>query len=288
MTLDAGAGIGIGVEIAATVLRVACVHAGREDPLTALAEIHRRHDGRCSLADALIRAAVEVAAPAGAPLRLAWFPTGAMIESEEVSGRHPASVAAAVARWSASGDGAVTLVDAGTRRWAVVIRWTSEDVARAIKLARQAGFDEASCEPSPFVVARLLGTSRASFIRDDGDGGAWCADVVDGVVVAASATAPATGAPPTLTPRPPWPWPGKDVDIDIDVDRYGVAIGAALAAAGAVPTARAIRPLTSGHDRVGWRRWSVEYLPDGQTSDAGETAPTTARRWPWRRRRRNP
>ena len=278
-------GLGIGIEIGARVVRAVRLHTDcAGEPVAAVAI--ERASGSHGLVDALIRAAVELDAPAGIPVRMAWFPIGASIEASDVTDHHPADVAETLAQWSATGHGAAVVTEHCARRWVALVRWSSAGVVQLERAATRAGLDHAVCEPSPLAVARLAAGWSGEVVRDDADGVAWRAELVDGTVRRAD-TSPVklpTGAAATIELEPAAEWVeavGERWHVTGD-GRDVVALGAAVGAAGLAGLRSPIRPLGPSDDGAGWLRWAVEHVAD----EVPAVAARTTERWSRLRRRR--
>ena len=85
-------GIGIGIGIDGDRVRAVIVD-GSTGAALAAAEVPISHTGRDGLVAAVIRAAAAIVAPP-APVRVAWLPPEASVLATDVTGRHPARLAA--------------------------------------------------------------------------------------------------------------------------------------------------------------------------------------------------
>jgi len=274
---------GIGIEVLASTVRAVRLDGDRPGQVVTSGSVSRR-DGPGGLVDALIRVAVAVQAPAGAGVRLAWFPTGASIEGRDVTAEHPATVAQLLARWSAVGDGATVVTERDGRRFVGLVRWPCDELAELLLAAAQAGLDDVECEPSPLALARLLPDRHVTVTRDSAETG-WHARVVDGVVQRAHAVAaPAPTAPqvdPASIELAPIGGGGHGAPLEVatwalaDTGRDAVALGAALGAAGLGGGPLVLRSLGRADGVPGWRPWAVEPVVEQPPAEP----PSPARRW---------
>ena len=150
-------GDGIGIEVTADELRGVRLAHDVPGRLADAAAETVSGGGDDALVDAFVRLGDRLGASSETPVHVAWFPVDGRILSVDATGRPPAEVRRTVT--AIDGVTATTVVDAGARRWALVIGWDHERSGRLAALAGRAGLSVAACEPSPMALARLLPTA---------------------------------------------------------------------------------------------------------------------------------
>jgi len=203
--------IGIGIEIGASVVRAVRLDLDRPEALVA-AEYPLANSDERTLRDALVRVSgvVSPTIEPPAPARIAVAPPSMLIQAIDVTGvsRHELlSIADQALRRNAADS--MTVVDDGTRRRLLLVRWRQAAPDHLASVARHAGLENVSVEPAPLSAARVVGD--ASTLATDGhadermvlrriveSGVSWLAVVDHGLAVAAASVTTDLVAPGLL------------------------------------------------------------------------------------------
>lgn len=178
---------GVGIEIAGTVLRGVVTDEDASDDVLRVSEVSVDSE---TDADALLDGFVRLHAqldPEARPTRLAWFPPGATLQRLDVTGLDGPALNEVRHRLDRDHSVPATLLlDVGVRRWMVAIRWNADAAHRLQRLAEQAGFVEATIEPSPIAMHRALSRSVRTVRRDGSANSSWAGVYDDDLVVVAT------------------------------------------------------------------------------------------------------
>lgn len=166
---------GVGLEVTPTVVRGVVVddRAGRvaatnEVPLPAL-------DDDEAVFEALTALHQRIDA-SDRPTRIAWFPTGALLQRLDVTGRSMSDLNALRRDLDDQhGFGSSMLLDVGPRRWMLALRWNQVGVRRIEMIAERAGFIDAAVEPAPISLHRVVGPNVSVARRDGSATSCWAA-----------------------------------------------------------------------------------------------------------------
>jgi len=199
-------GIGIGIEIGASVVRALRIDLERPEALVA-AEYPLANSDERTLRDAIVRVS-GVVAPAtdpAAPARIAVAPPSMLIQAVDVTGssRHELLAVADQALRRRAAD-SMTVVDDGVRRRLVLVRWRHAAPDHLAAVARHAGLENVSVEPAPLSTARVVGTDdgadeRVVLRRVVESGVSWLALLDRGLPVAAASVTTDLDAPGLLS-----------------------------------------------------------------------------------------
>jgi hypothetical protein len=179
-------GDGVGIEITRSVVRA--VRMAREEPGhvvgAAEAPVSRFEDDAAVL-DALIRVHGQLG-ESDAPTRVAWFPDGATMQRLDATGRSGPELNAMRHELVQSGGITSTmLVELDVRRWMLALRWDHQAAQRLEHLVERAGFVDASVEPAPVTLGRVVPSTTVVARRDAADDQSWVAIYDVGVPLAA-------------------------------------------------------------------------------------------------------
>jgi hypothetical protein len=192
-------GDGIGIEVTRSVVRgvrmareqIGHVVAASEAPIS-------RFDDDAAVLDALIRVHAQLG-HTEAPTRVAWFPDGATMQRLDATGRSGPELN--VMRHELARTGGITstmLVELDARRWMLALRWDHQAAQRLEQLVERAGFVDASVEPAPVTLGRVLSTATVVARRDAAEGHSWVAIYDAGAPVAAGNVPQASREHPEL------------------------------------------------------------------------------------------
>jgi hypothetical protein len=300
-------GDGIGIEVTRSVVRgvrmareqIGHVVAASEAPIS-------RFDDDAAVLDALIRVHAQLG-HTEAPTRVAWFPDGATMQRLDATGRSGPELN--VMRHELARTGGITstmLVELDARRWMLALRWDHQAAQRLEQLVERAGFVDASVEPAPVTLGRVLSTATVVARRnvpqasrehpelalasevsalhrlDDILGGPELADTVDDLASGALGDAARTGELAlglAVAGSPYPPFPAHDLRAP---QRQCVALGAAAGAAGLAGRLRPVDVLaaTSAAPPTVRRPWAIEQV-------VTLPPPVRPRRASWWRRQRD-
>jgi len=187
-------GDGVGIEIADTVVRGVRLRHDLEGRLSAAAEFPVNLADDNSTLDALVLLRAELGEP-DEPARIATFPTDAMMQRVDITGRSGPELNELRSRLDRRhGINSTVVADDGPRRWMLLIRWDAPAVRRLEDLAERAGFVDVTVEPTPMSLARVTGHDATYLRRLVAQGDAHHAVVSNRLPVAALTTV-ATGRP---------------------------------------------------------------------------------------------
>jgi hypothetical protein len=180
----------VGLEITRHVVRGVRLAHDHPNRVTDAAEAAiARFDDDASVLDALIRVHAQLGQTADTT-RVAWFAEGATIQRLDATGRNgPELNAMRHELAQSSGITSTMLVDVDARRWMIVLRWDHQTAVRLEHLTERAGFVDASVEPAPVALARVLAGSVSVARRDASEDHSWVV-VVDGPVPVAAGVVP--------------------------------------------------------------------------------------------------
>lgn len=185
-------GDGVGIEIADTVVRGVRLRHDLEGRLSAAAEFPVNLSDDNSTLDALVLLRAELGEP-DEPARIATFPTDAMMQRVDITGRSGPELNELRSRLDRRhGINSTVVADDGPRRWMLLIRWDAPAVRRLEDLAERAGFVDVTVEPTPMSLARVTGHDATYLRRLVAQGDAHHAVVSNRLPVAALTTV-ATG-----------------------------------------------------------------------------------------------
>jgi hypothetical protein len=181
-------GDGVGIEISDTVVRGVRVRHDIESRVSAAAEYPVNLADDNSTLDALVLLRAELGTPVE-PTRIATFPTDAMIQRVDITGRSGPELNELRSRLDRRhGINSTVVADDGPRRWMLLIRWDAPAVRRLEDLAERAGFVDVTVEPTPMSLARVTGHDATYVRRRVAQGDAHHAVVSHRLPVAALST----------------------------------------------------------------------------------------------------
>ncbi len=190
---------GVGIEIAGTVLRGVVADENDPDIVVAAHEVALTSD---TDVEALREGFMHLHAqldPGPRSTRLAWFPPGATLQRLDVTGLSGPELNEVRDRLDLRHATPVTLLlDAGVRRWMLAIRWNSDAAQQLQRIAEQAGFLDATIEPSPVALHRALQREVRMVHRNASAISTWAAAYDEDVVVAAAALRAGQGEYPSM------------------------------------------------------------------------------------------
>ena len=187
-------GDGVGIEIADTIVRGVRLRHDIEGRLSAAAEYPVNLADDNATLDALVLLRAELGEP-DEPARIATFPSDAMMQRVDITGRSGPELNELRSRLDRRHDINSTVVaDDGPRRWLLLIRWDAHAVRRIEDLAERAGFVDVTVEPTPMSIARVTGHDATHVRRLVAQNDAHHAVVSHRLPVAALSTV-ATGRP---------------------------------------------------------------------------------------------
>lgn len=179
-------GDGIGLEITTSVVRGVRLSQDEPGRVAAACEvpIHRFEDNAVVF-DALVRTRGRLGADA-LTTRVGWFPSAASLQRVDATGMSGPELNEL--RHRLADDSAITssmLVDDGSRRWMMALRWDHGRAWWLQELLERAGFVDVTVEPSPLAIARVLAPGTTVVRRDASADRSWVA-VFDHLPIAAS------------------------------------------------------------------------------------------------------
>ncbi|MGH9134222.1 MAG: hypothetical protein ACRDZZ_09820, partial [Ilumatobacteraceae bacterium] len=197
-------GEGVGLEVTASVARGVRLDPDQPGRVAAAAEAPiSRFDDDAAVLDALVRLHGQLGDATGAlavTTRAAWFPVGSTMQRLDATGstgpelnamRHDLATRAQIT--------STMLIEVEARRWMLVLRWDHAAANRLERLLERAGFVDASVEPSPVALGRVVGTATSVARRDAADAQSWAALYDAGVPIAASSVPQASREYPGMS-----------------------------------------------------------------------------------------
>jgi hypothetical protein len=221
------------------------------------------------------------------------------------------------------------LADEGPRRWLYTIRWDGPDARRLEDLAERAGFVDVAVEPAPISLARVLPAEATFARRLAAQEDAFEVALAGGTAIAAASADVRGRIAPALDvadrPVPPERFDGLLDDVVLSTEiagldagsraegaagdlvvvgrhhprypdsdlrapaRIAVALGAAVAASGAVGVQRPVDMMVHAPSAGTLRPWAIERvsdLPEASGDDSGGLRRLSARFVGRRRRNR--
>ena len=191
-------GDGVGIEIAASVVRGVRLRRDSPGRLSAAVELPIDLGSDAAALDALIVLRGELGDPLE-PTRIATFPPDAMLQRVDITGRSGPELNEVRAKLDRlHGINSTVVVDDGPRRWLLLIRWDAWAMRRIEDLAERAGFVDVTVEPTPLALARVVERDARYVRRLVAQGDSHHAIVANRLPVAALAVSTSGRTPPAL------------------------------------------------------------------------------------------
>lgn len=163
-------GDGVGIEVAATMVRGVRLRHDVDGRLSAAAEVVVNLTDDAAALDALVALRAELGDPA-VPTRIATFPPNAMLQRTDITGRSGPELNELRSKLDRlHGINSTVVADDGPRRWMLLIRWDAHATRRLEDLAERAGFVDVTVEPTPMALARVAGPDTTYVRRLVGQG----------------------------------------------------------------------------------------------------------------------
>jgi hypothetical protein len=157
-------GDGVGIEVADSILRGVRLRHNVNGRLSSAAELPINIADDDLALDAFVLLRAELGEP-NEPTRLATFPTNAMLQRIDITGRSGPELNELRSMLDRRhGINSTVVTDDGPRRWLLAIRWDAHATRRLEELAERAGFVDVAAEPSPMAVARVI-RADATYVR---------------------------------------------------------------------------------------------------------------------------
>jgi hypothetical protein len=187
-------GAGIGLEVTTSIVRGVRLEPDEPGRVVAAAEAPiSRFDDDDAVLDAFVRVHGQLGDSTGnhaATTRAAWFPVGCTMQRLDATGstgpelnamRHDLAERAGIT--------STMLTEVEARRWMLVLRWDHIAADRLEKLLERAGFVDASVEPAPVALGRVIRLTTPAARRESSNGHSWAA-VYDARVPIAATSVP--------------------------------------------------------------------------------------------------
>ncbi len=191
-------GDGVGIEVADSILRGVRIRHDANGRLNAAAEIPINTADDDLALDAFVMLRAELGEPTE-PTRLATFPTTAMLQRIDITGRSGPELNELRSNLDRRhGINSTVIADDGPRRWLLAIRWDAHATRRLEELAERAGFVDVAAEPSPMAVARVVRADSTYLRRLVAQGDSYHAVISNRIPVAALAVSTTGRSHPDL------------------------------------------------------------------------------------------
>jgi hypothetical protein len=196
-------GDGLGLELTSTVVRGVRLASGDPRRVAEVTEVAiADFDDQVAVFDALVRVRGELGGER-VPTRIAWFPAGSTMQRLDVTGMSGPELNAIRHDLDEQlGITSTMLIDADARRWMIVLRWDHDLAWRLEELAERAGFIDATLEPGPVALERVLADDVTVVRRDASGGHSWAAVFDRANPIAATSVETWSREYPSLTTSP--------------------------------------------------------------------------------------